>query len=284
MSDYVLAAIDRSPFAEGVCEYAAWAAKALDASLTFIHVVEHHTQAVRPDLAGNLGLGTREHLLEELANVDEQRAKIAREQGRLLLEAAKTRAEKAGVAELESVQRNGTLIETLADQEQALRLLVIGKRGETTHLANGHVGANLERVAREMHRPILMVPREFTLPQKVMMAFDGSATAHKSIEMVAKSPLFKGLECHVVLVGTETAENRLQLAWALKALRDEQHIVKGAIHAGDVEETLRHYQQDHKIDMLVMGAYGHSRIRRLLLGSTTTTMLCKTQVPVLILR
>lgn len=162
MSDYVLAAIDRSPFAEGVCQYAAWAAKALDASLTFIHVVEHDAQTVSPDLTGHLGLGTREHLLEELANVDKQRAKIAREQGRLLLEAATTCAEKAGIAEFESVQRHGTLIETLTDQEQALHLLVLGKRGETTHLANGHVGANLERVVREMQRPILMVPRSLS--------------------------------------------------------------------------------------------------------------------------
>ena len=36
--------------------------------------------------------------------------------------------------------------------------------------------------------------------------------------------------------------------------------------------------------MLVMGAYGHSRIRHLLVGSTTTTMLRNAQLPVLILR
>ena len=235
MSDRVLAAIDSSQFSEGVCDYAAWAAQALDA------------QVAEPDLTGNLGLGTREHLLEKLSAIEEQHAKVSRERGRLLLDAAKERAANAGIADPQCLQRNGTLVETLVENEKDVRLLVVGKRGETAHQASGHLGSNLERVVREMHRPILMVPKEFTQPHNVMMAFDGSKTARKGVEMLAKSPLFEGATCHVVIVGAETAE-------------------------------------EHDIDMLVMGAYGHSRIRHLLVGSTTTTMLRNAQLPVLILR
>jgi nucleotide-binding universal stress UspA family protein len=36
--------------------------------------------------------------------------------------------------------------------------------------------------------------------------------------------------------------------------------------------------------LLAMGAYGHSRIRQLIVGSTTTTLLRTSAVPVLILR
>ena len=36
--------------------------------------------------------------------------------------------------------------------------------------------------------------------------------------------------------------------------------------------------------LLVMGAYGHSRIRQLIVGSTTTTLLRVSELPVLILR
>lgn len=129
-----------------------------------------------------------------------------------------------------------------------------------------------------------MVPKQFTAPHNVLMAFDGSNTARKGVEMLAKSPLFEGATCHVVIVGAETAENRSQLNWALETLREAGHTAEGAIRAGEVEETLRTYKQEHSIDMLVMGAYGHSRIRHLLVGSTTTAMLRKAQLPVLILR
>ncbi|SDO20140.1 universal stress protein [Vreelandella arcis] len=284
MTDQVLAAIDSSQFSTGVCDYAVWATNRLEAPLSFIHVIDNHPQTSEPDLTGNLGLGTREHLLEKLSDVEEQRAKLAREQGRLLLEDAKQRALHAGIAAPETMQRNGTLVETLVEQENSVRLLVVGKRGETAHQASGHLGSNLERVVREMHRPILMVPKAFTQPETVMMAFDGSNTARKGIEMLAKSPLFNGVTCHVVIVGAETAENRSQLDWALTILESAGYAAEGAIRAGDVEETLRAYKEEHAIDMLVMGAYGHSRIRQLLVGSTTTAMLRKAQLPVLILR
>lgn len=39
-----------------------------------------------------------------------------------------------------------------------------------------------------------------------------------------------------------------------------------------------------RIDLLVMGAYGHSRIRSMLLGSTTTQLLRTCPIPVLLLR
>ena len=285
MTDQVLAAIDSSPYSESVCDHAAWAAKALEAPLGFIHVIDNHPQTSEPDLTGNLGLGAREHLLERISDVEEQRAKLAREQGRLLMDAAKSRAASAGLHEPQIFQRNGTLVETLVELEKDVRLLVVGKGGETAKQASGHLGANLERVVREMHRPILMVPKgEFKTPQNVMMAFDGSKTARKGVEMLAKSPLFNGVECHVVIIGADTAENRSQLEWALATLRDAEHVAEGAIRAGEVEATLRAYKQENAIDMLVMGAYGHSRIRHLLVGSTTTAMLRNAQLPVLILR
>ena len=157
-------------------------------------------------------------------------------------------------------------------------------RGETAHQASGHLGANLEQVVREMHRPILMVPKAFQRPEKVLIAFDGSQTARKGVEMLARSPLFAGATCHVLIVGAETAEHRSELAWALNTLREAGHHAEGAIRAGEVDDALQAYEQESGIDLLVMGAYGHSRIRHLLVGSTTTAMLRSSRIPVLILR
>ncbi|WP_280547905.1 MULTISPECIES: universal stress protein [unclassified Halomonas] len=284
MTEQVMAAIDGSKFSEGVCDYAAWASLALGAPLTFLHVNDNHPQTAEADLSGNIGLGAREHLLEELSHLDEQRAKVAQEQGRLMLKAARERAVEDGVTEPAGRQRNGTLVETLEELVDEIRLLVMGKRGEGAHQASDHLGSNLERAVRTLHRPILMVPDTYKTPEKVMLAFDGSKTTRKGVEMLAKSPLFDGIPVHVVIVGAETGDNRSQLDWALKTLRDAGHEAEGAIRAGEVEATLHTYQEEHAIDLLVMGAYGHSRIRHLLVGSTTTTMLRKANGPVLLLR
>ncbi|MFB9866524.1 universal stress protein [Vreelandella sulfidaeris] len=285
MTEHVLAAIDGSQFAESVCDYAAWASLAMAAPLTFVHVVDNHSDVPsEQNLSGNLRFGAREQLMQELSALDEQRAKVNREQGKLMLEAAKARALEDGVSAPVTRQLNGTLVETLVELEKDVRLLVVGKRGETAHQASGHLGANLERVVREMHRPILMVPTTFKRPEKVLMAFDNSKTARKGVEMLARSPLFKGAECHVLIVGADTAEHRSEQEWALSTLREAGHHAEGAIRAGEVDEALQAYEKEHTIDLLIMGAYGHSRIRHLLVGSTTTTMLRNSELPVLILR
>ncbi len=98
MTEHVLAAIDGSQFAEGVCDYAAWASLALGAPLSFVHVVDNHSWAPEEqNLSGSLRFGAREKLMEELSALDEQRARVNREQGKLMLEAAKARAVEDGV-------------------------------------------------------------------------------------------------------------------------------------------------------------------------------------------
>nr|WP_299242106.1 universal stress protein [uncultured Halomonas sp.] len=284
MSEHVMACIDGSGYSTAVCDYGVWASQRLAAPLTFLHVLDNHLPPDEGDFSGNIGLGSREHLLEELASLDERRARIAQEQGRSMLDAARQRAREQGVEEPLARQRNGELVETLSELESETRLLVLGKRGESAHLASEHVGSNLERVVRALHRPILMVPETFRAPQRVMIAFDGGKSTRKGIEMIAASPLFKGVSFHIVMVGAGVADYRAQLDWALDTLRRAGLGVQGAIRAGEVEATLRAYQQENDIDMLVMGAYGHSRIRHLLVGSTTTAMLRKADIPLLLLR
>jgi nucleotide-binding universal stress UspA family protein len=284
MKNRILACIDGSTYSPAVCDAAAWAALRLEATLTFLHVL-HKEQAAPPaDLSGSIGLGARESLLEELAALDEKRGKLARKQGQQLLDAAQERARNAGVAESEGVQRRGGLVETLTEQEEGIRLLVLGKRGEAAEVASEHLGSHLERVIRALYRPILVTPGAWRTPQRVMLAFDGSPTARKALEMVAKSPLFRDLPCHLVMVGADTAAARAELGRARQILEMARFETPTVILPGEPESVLSAYQQEQGIDLMIMGAYGHSRIRHLLVGSTTTAMLRNATIPLLLLR
>lgn len=135
-----------------------------------------------------------------------------------------------------------------------------------------------------MQRPILVTPAEFRAPKKVMLAFDGSATTRKGVDMVAGSPLLRGLPCHLVMAGTDSADKRAKLDQARQTLEAAGIEAPTTIIPGESESVLRQYQQDKDIDLIIMGAYGHSRIRQFLIGSTTTAMLRQSVVPVLLLR
>lgn len=285
MNNKVLACLDHSSYTTSVCDYACWAADRLTAQLEFIHVLDRHPEtAQKLDFTGNIGLGTQESLLDELAALDEKRGAITMERGRLLLEAAKSRAVADGNTTPQARQRHGELVETLAELEGDVRMFVLGKRGEAGDRSPQHLGTNLERVVRALHRPILVVPTEFATPKRIMIAFDGSMTTRKGIEMIASSPLFKDLDCHVVMVGSDTPVANGHLEWARETL------VAGGVRAtrfiigGDPETALPEYARRNNIDVLVMGAYGHSRIRRLLVGSTTTEVIRTSLIPVLLLR
>ncbi|MFO7604561.1 MAG: universal stress protein [Gammaproteobacteria bacterium] len=277
----VIACIDGTDVSTAVSDYAAWASLRLDAALVLLHVLDKSDYPIPADLSGNIGLDSREALLQELAELDAKRGKLALEQGRLMLETARQRAVADGVAEPIVHQRHGSLLDSLVAIEEDTRLLVLGKHDENL---GAHVGSRLETVVRTLHRPILVCPADYTAPRRVMIAFDGSATTHKAVDMVAASPLFRGLPCHVVLVGADTKANRGQLEWARHTLEAADFEVTTVLQTGDVEAVLCGYRREHDIDMLIMGAYGHSVIRRFLVGSTTTSVIRNAQIPVLLLR
>ena len=284
MTTKIIACIDGSKYSPAVCDYAAWAALRLGAPLTFLHVIDRSEYPAQTDYTGNIGLGSREHLLEELTRLDEQRGRLEQEQGRLMLDAAMDRAVEDGVHHPEAIQRNGGLVDTLDDLSDATQMIVIGKRGEHASMDAEHIGASLERVIRHMHRPILVTTEDFKAPENVLLAFDGSETMRKGVEAIAKSPLLHKLKCHVVMIGEDSTSTQAQLEWAQQILASNNINANSMIISGEVESTLRDYKQHNNIDMMIMGAYGHSRIRQLLVGSTTTQMIRKATIPLLILR
>ncbi|GAA3958413.1 universal stress protein [Allohahella marinimesophila] len=281
----VIACIDGSSAVPAICEYAAWASLRAQAPVMLLHVLDEDSYPVEPDLAGNIGLGSREHLLKELAELDQRRSKLALEHGHHMLDEAEARVQAAGVSDTHKRQRHGDLTESVLALEEQTLLLVMGLHGESSTGRDMHIGSQLETVIRNVHRPVLLVPDQFEAPDSAMLAFDGSATAFKGVELLANNPVvFKNMPLHIVMIGADTAEHWAQLDKAkemLAPLGGETHL---AIREGDVEQTLHAYQAEHDIDVLLIGAYGHSRIRQFLVGSTTTSMLKTAKKPLLVLR
>jgi nucleotide-binding universal stress UspA family protein len=284
MSKKVMACIDASPYAEAVCDYAVWAANKLDEAMSVVHILDKAQHTQTPDLSGSIGLGSQELLLQQLAELDEKHSKLALQRGRAILDAAKARAEHSGVKAVDERLRHGQLVDALAELDDETRLLVLGKRGFSSADAHGHMGLHVERVIRSLHKPILLTQQRYTEPKRIMLAYDGSDTAHKGLQMLAASPLVRGLPVHLVMAGADVEAAQVQMASAAHILREAGFDTKTAIVAGEPETVLHQYQQQHVIDLMVMGAYGHSRIRQFIVGSTTTAMICNAKCSLLILR
>lgn len=280
----VLASIDASAYAPSICDHAAWFATRLGASVTLLHVIDRGEIArARIDLSGSVGLGASETLLEELASADEAQARLAQQHGRALLEGAAERLRKAGASNVATLHRHGEVAETVIALEQQADLVVIGKRGESGNFAEGHLGSKVERVVRASVRPILAVPRVFMPITRIVVAFDGGDSAKKALNFVALSAAFAAIPVQVIVVGDANPQTQQHMDAARGALAARSNAAVERV-GGEVEIALRGAIREKAGDLLVMGAYGHSRIRELIVGSTTTTMLRTCKVPLLLFR
>lgn len=284
MTKKIIALVDGSIYSESVCHHAAWIAKKVDAPVELIHVLGRRESSGNTDLSGAIRLGARSKLLEELADLDAQRAKLISHRGRAVLEDARAIVDQDGVTEITTRLRHGDIVEAISEIEEEARVILIGKRGEAADFAKGHLGSNLERIVRAAHRPVFVASRAFQPITSALVAYDGGSSSMKAVDHIARSTLFADIKVTVVTVGSETSEIKKGLADAKALLKAAGIDADTRVISGQPEAELGRLVEEEGFGMVVMGAYGHSRIRSLVIGSTTTEMVRSCKVPVVLLR
>jgi nucleotide-binding universal stress UspA family protein len=280
----VLAAIDASAYAASVCRYAAWAANRLELPVELLHVVQRQDPVTaRHDLSGAIGLGVKSSLMEELVRLSQESSRAEIERGRVLLAAGEQILHEAGIANLSTLHRHGGIVETILEREAFARVVVIGKRGVGHEYGTDHIGSKIERVVRASAKPVLVASREFVEPEHVVFAYDASPAADRALERLSNSTLFEGLAVTIVMAESDGEAKRAQLARAEAAFGPD-HAVTAIMERGKPEVVIPGVVAANPGALLLMGAYGHSPIRRLIVGSTTTEMVRTVKAPVLLVR
>lgn len=142
----------------------------------------------------------------------------------------------------------------------------------------------MEAALFDVGRPVIVVPRNH--PQfrcrKVMVAWDGSLRAVRAVADAL--PLLQAAnDVHVLCVeGEKDLSQEASGAGLVKHF--SRHGIRAILNGikcenGDVAETLRAQCAATDADMIVMGAYGHSRLRQWILGGVTSSLLRLSPVP-----
>lgn len=283
----VLACIDGSNVTRSVCDYAAWYARKLEVPLVLLHVI-NVPKSSRHDLSGAIGMDSRQALLNELTALDEQTAKLALRHGEALLKDAKAHILNQFDITVKTHQRHGKLLSAIEHFAVKTQVIIMGRRGEDHQHDQVTIGSQIESVVRAMNQPILICSQDFTPPDSYMLAFDGSPTAIKAVQMICESDLSRGSKGYLVMVGNQDCQKQ-SLYHAHKQMSEagldvSVHLFEGKQYSQDVVATLTDFQVKKNVSIIIMGAYGHAKWRRFIVGSTTTKLLTQTQVPVLLLR
>lgn len=281
----IVACVDGSLISEAVCDFGAFFSQTLGLPLELLNAIAHSHLSTSLNLSGNIGLGSREDLLEILVNEEESDSKCLIAEGKMMLTQLKARALQHNAQEVSASQKHGELYERVAELEAMIRLLILGLRGKDHEHDTLRVGAQVEEIIRTLHVPILLVNHAFEIPRKILIAYDGSASSKKALKIVSNTPFFAEVERHIVNVNKDKEHSERLLKEACEMLGEglTTH-VKYISLRGDSVQALLTYQKENAIDLIAMGAFSHSRIRDVLLGSFTSKMIFSTPKPLLLLR
>ena len=286
----ILLCSDGSAFAEGIYRYGAWFANQFQAQTQVLFVTDVRSQKVvsTGNFSGSIGLGASEQLLNELVNLEHERAKLNNQRARLILKNADQVLKAEGLSDVELINQTGFLVDCFHDFEAGADMVVLGKRGEAAEFASGHLGANIDRIVRSSTKPCLVTPQTFAPIERLLVAYDGSPTGKRILNfLVDNADGFKDIEIHLLTVAKSDSdtERSEQLAKAKDKLQQSVgHTLIASLSTGDPEQVIANYVEQHQISLLVMGAYGHRRIRHLVIGSTTVQLLRSTKIPMLLFR
>ena len=201
------------------------------------------------------------------------------------LDAFETGVRQAGVSKFERLRIDEEAGVAISMQARYADLVVISQRVPQEFLLRPRADFP-EFVVLNCARPVLVVPASGIpgeIGKRVAVAWNGSANAVRAITS-ALSLLRAAEQVSVVVLNAgKPADLHGEEPGADMALYLARHGVRVEVAASqtDVEpgEALLSWAADHGVDLIVMGAYGHSRLREILLGGATRAMLRTSLLP-----
>ena len=282
----ILAGIDGSALGNAVAGYAIWLSRNSQSPVKFLHTIEHSHRSEHAHHEGTLTPNMKEHLLDELSDEERSESKQLITEGKAILNNARQMAEQAGLSDIITKQRHGSLSEALSDLESEIAMVVLGSKGEDHDGNKKGLGSQLESAIRAIHTPVFIVKEGvFSEPKKLMFAYNGSPTSKIALEFIKRGTFCtQALEVHLVSVQKNIADAEQLIEDAKIVLAEGNINVKTKALAGDAIEQLTAYQQQNDIDTTAMGAFSHGKVHGLIFGSFTTRMLLESPSNFLLIR
>ena len=273
----LLVHLDETPASTARLQAALGLASACGAQISALYLV------AEPFLPG---MGGR-HLPAELLR---EHLAHAEAEAEAVLAAARAAAERHGLT-LAVLRAGGPLDrlpQLLARHARCTDLTIVGQADLAAHGVDDT--ALIEAAFMDSGRPALVIPREHTAvlpPRRAIVAWDGSREAARAASDAI--PLLQAAELVLILVvdarkvsGGAGSPPGTELAVHLTRHGIKTEVRQVPSGGAGVTEVLLAQARDAAADLLVMGGYGHSRVREMLFGGTTRHILDHTTAPILL--
>jgi nucleotide-binding universal stress UspA family protein len=275
----ILIPTDGSEYSKTAQNYGIYLARKLGARLTglFIMDLKIIQDPLFDDISGFMGLSSTREIYPFIEKGMEERADS-------ILEDFDERCKREGIDPgLKKIR--GIVDEMIIEEGEGADCIILAQRGEHYSLTGGGLlGSTSESVVRKTGKPVLVTPLEFKEIRKVGLAYDGGPHAERALKIAAELSLSLESTLTVLIITGDDEEARILGEKVGSFLEPYDLQMSLEIRSGKEEQEIVRFSCEGVVDLLVMGAYGHSRIRKFILGSTTSYVIRKTEIPVLLIR
>jgi nucleotide-binding universal stress UspA family protein len=284
MINKILIPTDGSVNSLTALEYGIYIARKLEASLTGLYVIDVNLiqGPLLTDISGSVGMPPYEGFFDAIEKSLDEKADFI----------LKEFQEKCQVTGLKSEVKKviGKISPLIIEEAQGADMILMAKKGEHFHLKEGGLlGSVAESVTRNSGKPVLVTPENFIEIESMALAYDGSDSASKALRLSLKLSKQNAWPLTVLIITSDdkkAAALTAQVEEANQRDPDEPRITdcETIILSGKEPDEIIKFIKEGSVELMVMGAYGHNRLRELLLGSTTSQVVRKSPIPVLLIR
>jgi len=274
----ILVGLDGSEHSRTAMRYALSLGERLGATVIGLHVVDIVSieGSFFHDVSGSLGF-------EPYLDFSSKMREVLHERGTGLLQEFSDQAAKASVRS-DTILVMGVVANEIAEQARTADLVVIGHRGVNEKFSTGLLGSTAESVTRKCPRPVFISPAEFRPITRPVLAYDGSQRAAAAMHAAAEFCASLSLPLTVLTVAKDADSGERVISDARKYLASYSIESNCVVQTGHAPEQIVACLKQQGFDLLFIGAYGHSRIIEMVLGSTTEYVLRNSSCPVFLNR
>jgi nucleotide-binding universal stress UspA family protein len=272
----ILVGLDGSVYSDIALQHGIALAKACEATLHGLHVVDI-VQVESPllhDLAGATGAAPQLNLTALMRDNLKFR-------GQQLLALFRQSCAAEAVVCAEHLA-TGIVPAEMTRMAHEVDLVLLGRGGLHTRLSKALLGSAVESVVRSGVKPTMVVSQPYAEIRKPLLATDGSRSSMVALSTATAFALQLQLPLSVVYCDSTSSGPHESLEALQVRVRDAGIPCEVAICQGNAHEDLVRYVSEHGHDLLFMGAFGHRRIVEWLLGSTTQYLLRLSPVPLIL--
>ncbi|MGD0276420.1 MAG: universal stress protein [Syntrophales bacterium] len=279
MIQTILIPVDGSDHSKTAIDYGIYIAEKLGAELIGLHVIDIRLMQgpIVGDVTGTISPPLYQDAVATVEASLEGRADS-------ILKDFRERCSNKGLCrEVKKVV--GVIDDAIMEEGKNADWILLAQRGKHFHIDDGAIlGSTAESVVRHSGKPVLVTPENFMEIESIALAYDGSQPADHALELVIALSEKALWPLTVITISSDSREADSIIRKLERRLESLTIEAETLIFTGKEDKILLNFIREGSVEMIVMGAFGHNRLHEFFLGSTTSSVIRKSQIPVLLTR